>query len=239
MRDKMKRFFLSCTLMILLILIPGCGSRGDDGLQEMVLEGGGQDGSAAEGEAGEELPSEEADDSENGADEGEDAVPAGEDSLEEKAVQEEDTAFVYVCGAVNSPGVYELKKDARVYEAIELAGGVTEEAAQELINQAQTVTDGERIYVPNKEEAEAYGNGTDIMGLERTGETDGNTKGKININTAGKEELMTLTGIGESKAESILNYREEHGDFQSTEDLMQIEGIKEGVFNKIKDDITI
>lgn len=239
MRDKMKRFFLSYTLIILMVLITGCGSREDDGLQEIVFEDSGQDGSAAKGETGEGLSFKEADGSENGADEGENAVPAGEEPPEEKAVQEEDTAFVYVCGAVNSPGVYELKKNARVYEAIELAGGVTEEAAQELINQAQTVTDGERIYVPSKEEAKAYGNGTDIMGLERTEGTDGNTKGKININTAGKEELMTLSGIGEAKAESILNYREEHGNFQSTEELMQIEGIKEGVFNKIKDDITI
>ena len=65
------------------------------------------------------------------------------------------------------------------------------------------------------------------------------TRGKININTAGKEELMTLPGIGEAKAEKILRYREEHGAFRSIEDVMQIEGIKEGVFNKIKEDITI
>ena len=111
------------------------------------------------------------------------------------------------------------------------------EAVPELIDQARVVTDGERIYVPNREEAE--NGGTEGLGTEVTGISDGNEKGKININTAGKDELMELTGIGEAKAESILRYREEHGGFQSIEELMQIEGIKEGVFNKIKDDITI
>ena len=69
--------------------------------------------------------------------------------------------------------------------------------------------------------------------------TERTDDGKININTAEKEELMTLTGVGEAKAQSIIAYREEHGGFQSIEELMQIEGIKEGVFNKIKEDITI
>ena len=141
-------------------------------------------------------------------------------------------SFCYVCGAVNDPGVYEVESDSRVFEAIELAGGVTAEAVPELIDQARVVTDGERIYVPNREEAE--NGGTEGLGTEVTGISDGNEKGKININTAGKDELMELTGIGEAKAESILRYREEHGGFQSIEELMQIEGIKEGVFNKIK-----
>lgn len=155
---------------------------------------------------------------------------------EEKA---EDFAFVYVCGEVHSPGVYELKSGSRVFEAIEMAGGVTEDAAYEAINQARTVEDGEQIYVPSREEAKEYAAGTQSPGVGVTGSKGTDTKGKININTAGKEELMTLTGIGEAKAESILSYREEHGSFGDIEELMQIEGIKEGVFNKIKDDITI
>ena len=150
---------------------------------------------------------------------------------------EEIYAYVYVCGAVHSPGVYKLSSDARVFEAVELAGGLTEEAAGEYVNQAETVTDGGRIYVPTLEEAQEYGAGVAETGI--TNGTDGKKQGKININTAGKEELMQLTGIGEAKAQSILDYREEHGKFTSTEELMQIEGIKEGVFNKIKDNITI
>ena len=139
--------------------------------------------------------------------------------------------FVYVCGEVHNPGVYELEHDARVFQAIALAGGATENAAPEAVNQARVIVDGEQIYVPSAEEVQGTGVGAKIT--ERTDD------GKININTAGKEELMTLTGVGEAKALSIIAYREEHGGFQSIEELMQIEGIKEGVFNKLKEDITI
>ena len=167
------------------------------------------------------------------------SVSAESETEEEGAVPQEEqepaeTVYVYVCGAVNAPGVYELKKDARVFEAITLAGGMTAEAAPEAVSQARTVADGEQIYVPTVREAQMQGAGVeDIV----TGNAD--VSGKININTAGKDELMTLTGIGEAKAQSILDYREEHGQFGSIEDLMLIEGIKEGVFNKIKEDITI
>lgn len=164
-----------------------------------------------------------------------------------KTGQEADTVFVYMCGAVAAPGVYELKSGARVYEAIRLAGGVTAEAAQEVLNQARVVTDGERIYVPTVKEV-ADGTYTDD-GAAKDSTADGvgdgpqssenNTQGKININTAGKEDLMTLTGIGNAKAESIIRYREDNGSFQSIEEIMQVEGIKEGVFNKIKDKITV
>ena len=167
------------------------------------------------------------------------SVSAESETEEEGAVPQEEqepaeTVYVYVCGAVNAPGVYELKKDARVFEAITLAGGETAEAAPEAVSQARTVADGEQIYVPTVREVQMQGSGVeDIV----TGNAD--VSGKVNINTAGKEELMTLTGIGEAKAQSILDYREEHGKFGSIEDLMLIEGIKEGVFNKIKEDITI
>ena len=225
MYDKTGKIKGLCVLGILLLVLSGCGSRLDDGLTEIELAG--ENGKAGSEDA---VP-----------DQTEDTEDKGEETEETLSRKEEDSpeaesVFVYVCGAVKSPGVYELKSGARVYEAIELAGGVTGEAAQELLNQAEVVSDGERIYVPDQEEAEAFQNGTG--GLE-TGVTDGSEKGKININTAGKEELMTLTGIGEAKAESILRYREENGKFGSIEELMQVEGIKEGVFNKIKDDITI
>ena len=156
------------------------------------------------------------------------SVSAESETEKEGAVPQEEqepaeTVYVYVCGAVNAPGVYELKKDARVFEAITLAGGMTAEAAPEAVSQARTVADGEQIYVPTVREVQMQGSGVeDIV----TGNAD--VSGKININTAGKEELMTLTGIGEAKAQSILDYREEHGQFGSIEDLMLIEGIKIG-----------
>lgn len=157
--------------------------------------------------------------------------PEGEDYEQRQEVdpEDEEEIYVYVCGAVNAPGVYRLSADGRVFEAIEAAGGMKEEAAFEYVNQAEVVSDGQQIYVPQRDEV------TDpsVRGADR--EEDG----RINLNTAGKEELMTLSGIGEVKAEAIIHYREEHGRFDSVEQLKQIEGIKEGVFNRIKDKVRI
>ncbi|MDD3404104.1 MAG: helix-hairpin-helix domain-containing protein [Hespellia sp.] len=154
---------------------------------------------------------------------------------------QEHQVWVYVCGAVNQPGVYTFEEGVRVYEVLERAGGLTDAAAGTYLNQAQAVADGEQIYVPTQEEVDTgkaagpeNGNSQQISGAQGNAGSD-----KININTASREELMTLTGIGEAKAGSIITYREEQGGFQSIEELMQIEGIKEGVFNKIKDDITV
>lgn len=143
-----------------------------------------------------------------------------------------DTIFVYVCGAVEVPGVYELKTGARVYEALVYAGGLKKDAAKESVNQAKLLTDGEQIYIPTQSEA-------DQMKLNQDFSSGITSDGKVNINTATKEELMTLNGIGESRADSILSYREEHGLFSTEKDLMNVEGIKEGVFQKIKDSITV
>ena len=106
------------------------------------------------------------------------------------------------------------------------------DAAADSVNLARNVSDGEQIYIPTEEEASAgaAGSGPASAGAQQ---------GKVNINTASLEELMTLTGIGEAKAESIIRYREENGGFRKPEDLMEISGIKEGVFEKIKDDIII
>lgn len=132
--------------------------------------------------------------------------------------------YVYVCGAVNQEGVYELSRGSRVYEAVEMAGGFREDADTRNLNQAQLLEDEERIYVPVVgEEVQMYS------------EEDG----KININRASKEELMTLPGVGESRAENIIKFREGQGAFQSIEDIMQVSGIKEGLFERIKDLITI
>ena len=140
--------------------------------------------------------------------------------------EEEPSIYVYICGQVKSPGVYEMPEGTRIADAIEAAGGMTEEAAREYLNQAAILADGQKIYVPTLEEAEQE---------EVTSRTDG----KVNINTADAEELMSLSGVGEAKAEAIIRYREEAGGFRSIEEIMNIEGIKEGVFNKIKDKISV
>ena len=140
------------------------------------------------------------------------------------AEEASDTIFVYVCGAVFTEGVYELSSGSRLYEAIELAGGFREDAAATEMNQAEVLVDAMKIYVPTIEEV-----------LER----QSSAGGKVNINQASKEELMTLPGVGASKAESIIRYREENGRFQKIEDIMEISGIKEGLFEQIKDLIQV
>lgn len=176
---------------------------------------------------------------------GDETVSAEEKSVSsEKSENKDNLVCVYVCGHVISPGVYQLLDGSRVCDAINAAGGPSGDADAQMLNQAAAVTDGMRIYVPSKEETE---------GMERSDQTDNgllnghtavdekgsNGSAKINLNTATKEQLMTLSGIGESKAQSILDYRQKNGTFSKTEDIMNIPGIKQGVYDKIKDHISV
>lgn len=160
----------------------------------------------------------------------------GKDHVSEKLVlQEEKTIFVDVSGAVVSPGVYQLPCDARVFQALEAAGGCTKEAQISMLNQAQILSDGQKIYVYTKQEAIQSENLT----MEGTGNKVGvSWDGKININQASKEDLMILPGVGETRAEAIISYREKNGLFTSIEELMNVEGIKEKTYEKLKDKIT-
>lgn len=151
-------------------------------------------------------------------------------SLDEEV---ENLIYVHLCGAVNNPDVYVVKENTRLVELIELAGGLTKDASSEAVNQAAILLDGEQIYIPTKEEVELG-----IVGIT-TDNTLDSTNGKVNINKATSEELMTLPGIGEAKALSIINYRSESGGFKSIEEIKNISGIKDSVFNKISDKITI
>ena len=154
---------------------------------------------------------------------------------EETKETEQEPIWVYVCGQVVCPGVYELKNGDRVYQAIDAAGGFTEAASREFWNQAEILSDGQKIYVPTKEETEQFGSATE-KGTMDAGKSE---DGRVNLNTASKQELTSLSGIGESRAEAIIRYREENGGFQSIEEIKKIEGIKEGIFEKIKNDITV
>ena len=145
---------------------------------------------------------------------------------EKEPEKKQEMICVYICGQVVNPGVYELEKDSRIFEAVQLAGGFTDQADLEEVNQAQKMEDGQQISIPSIQDKEA----------NDSGET---SDGKIDINRATLDELKTLPGIGQSKAESILKYREENGRFKKPEDLMNIEGIKGGVFQKIKDKIAV
>lgn len=160
--------------------------------------------------------------------------PAGNGAVQEAGQKETMSCYVHICGEVISPGVYELEEGSRVFQAVEKAGGFTEDAAQEYLNMAERISDGMKIVVYNKAEAEeAAAEGALSLTKEASAPL------KVNLNTATKEELMSLKGIGESKAEDIIRFRESHGDFKKIEDVMKISGIKDAAFEKIKEDITV
>lgn len=138
---------------------------------------------------------------------------------------------VHVCGAVKKPGVYELSVDARICDAISAAGGLEKMAADSDINQAQLLSDGEQVCIPYKT-AKKQDTITETS-------SDTTKQSKINLNTATSEELQTLPGIGVSKADSILQYRQENGKFSSIEEIKNITGIKDGVYSKIEAYITV
>ena len=201
-----------------------------------------------------EIISEEADKEENADDsieEASDALADNTEKTENIETNDSQSFVVYVSGYVNNPGVYELSAGSRVIDAIDAAGGYSKEAYDNYLNLASLISDGQMIYVPSEEEVESgsiergVASGADGSGVG--GVTGGNGGGNggnssdsgtlVNINQASKEELMTLPGIGESKADKIIAYREANGRFNSPEGIMEISGIKDGLYNKIKDKI--
>ncbi|MDE6621953.1 MAG: helix-hairpin-helix domain-containing protein [Lachnospiraceae bacterium] len=162
-----------------------------------------------------------------------DAETETEDALQQ--------VYIYVCGAVQLPGVYCLKQGSRLYEAVELAGGLSSDADENCLNMAREITDGEQVVILTQEEAFAQKEAGiypyPIEGAIQ--ETSAKTSGLVNINTATLAELTSVSGIGESRAQAIIDYREQHGSFGSIEDIKKVDGIKDGLFSKIKDKITI
>ncbi len=165
--------------------------------------------------------------------------PVTEGSSEGKAIEEDEAAYLYVhlCGAVEHPSVYRAVKGSRLVEIIDLAGGLTKDAAGDYINQAMIVEDGQRIYIPTGEEVRELPSVDYISGGSENNRSE--DSGLIDINEADKEELMSLPGIGQAKADSIIEYRNAGGGFQSIEDLMNVPGIKEGLFHQVSSYITI
>lgn len=145
-----------------------------------------------------------------------------------------DDIYVQVEGAVRSPGVYRLKADSRVFTLIEKAGGFTKDAFSSDINQAELLTDGQKITVLTKKEAKKAAEAEAPKTSSGTAEST-----KIDINTADESALTTIPGIGPSKARSIIAYREENGPFKKTEDITNVSGIGDATFQKIKDSITV
>lgn len=142
---------------------------------------------------------------------------------------------VYVSGEVNKPGLIQIDSNARVSDAITACGNFTPLADKNAINLAQKLSDGTHIQVPTIK------NSANTTSSTNNSSNSPNDKSNdlVNINTATKEELDTLPGVGPATAEKILNYRQEHGNFQSIEDLKNVKGIGEAKFNKLQDKISI
>lgn len=151
--------------------------------------------------------------------------------------------YVHVCGEVQNPGVYELSAGSRIFQAVDMAGGFTDEAAGDYVNMAGTCEDGQQIRIPGKEEvrdlpAESWASVTGNTIGAAENQAEAGTGAKVNINTADQAELMTLPGIGESRANDIITYREKK-KFERIEDIKKVPGIKDGAFKKLKDRITV
>lgn len=144
----------------------------------------------------------------------------------------DDRIGVYISGEVKNTGVYYLKKDSRITDLINICGGLTEEADVSKINPAQKLNDSDKIIIPKKE--------NNLNNIETEDENKGvdNVQDKININTATKDELTSLNGIGEATANKIINYRNKN-KFKEIEDIMNVPGIGEAKFNNIKDYICV
>ena len=191
-----------------------------------------------------------------GSDSGKNTLDADADN-ESEAVSDKEMqqAMIYVdvCGAVANPGVFQLAAGSRVFQAIEAAGGYLPEAALTCVNRAGVLTDGQQLYILTQEEMERQGldpaemakaSDGQMNGSAGTGQNTGMTAqvqqdNRININTADEAQLTTLTGIGATRAQAIIAYREENGPFAAIEDIMNVQGIKEGTFAKIKDEIVV
>lgn len=179
-------------------------------------------------------------------------IDNGSEAVSDKEMQQA-MIYVDVCGAVANPGVFQLAAGSRVFQAIEAAGGYLPEAALTCVNRAGVLTDGQQLYILTQEEMERQG----LDPAEMAGASDGQMNGsagtgqnagltvqaqqdnRININTADEAQLTTLTGIGATRAQAIISYRQENGPFAVIEDIMNVQGIKEGTFAKIKDEIVV
>ena len=173
--------------------------------------------------------------------------------LSDASSEEAKTLVVHICGAVSAPGVYELPAGSRIIDAVEAGGGFLPEAEEACCNLAEEIVDGCQIYIMTKAESCADGQTEKKAGIQTSPDSDMQTtdrnarsnsapaleNGLVNLNTADVAALMTLPGIGESRAKAIISYREQHGAFAQIEDIMKISGIKQAAFSKIKDKITV
>ena len=233
MRQNKKKNIVILTAVMVLVLVSGCVDKNDEMISVMD-----QNSEYITNESSSDL------------DNNEDVVEIERNAENSSEGVDNDSLHsfvVYVCGEVKNPGVYSLYEGGRVIDAVNAAGGFSVDASIDYLNLALTISDGEKIYVPSFEEVERISeekNLIDTIDFNDTNPTSSksgnqNKSEMVNINTASESELMTLPGIGQSKANAIITYRTENGKFTKIEDLMNIRGIKDGLFNKVKDLICV
>jgi competence protein ComEA len=166
--------------------------------------------------------------------------PRGEALVLSEPPTPQTTIVVYIAGAVMNPGIYTLSRPARVNDAVEAAGGLIEISDRSSINLAAKIEDGAKIIVPAIQEATTMSSAETLQKkASATPQFTPTIRYPININSADLSLLDNLPGIGETKAEAIVIYRQEHGPFKKIEDIMNVPGIGAGLFNSIKGLITI
>lgn len=254
---------------VVICILPGCTRR-----EQLVLEVSGKNEAADESGREEQdllLPADTVEETKQAAQRTAEAEERPEQqapgqtqtaSDERMTPPKEETICVHVCGAVGSAGVYELPTGSRVFEAVEMAGGFTADADESYVNQAQRLSDGDKLVIPTREQVqdveEGIAAGVLQIGIVEqpvvSGSDEDNTNGglssgsgapasasdgRININTASEAQLCEIPGIGAVRAAAIVAYRQEAGGFSSIEDIMNVSGIKEGTFARIKDRIKV
>ena len=169
--------------------------------------------------------------------------------ITEQSEEEPQTLWVHICGYVNRPGIYEMPIDGRLYDALMAAGGFLEGANENALNLAERLKDGSRVYVPglSVSDTKDMAEGEERAGWVAEGTEYGQwaTEGgeakdaRININTASGRLLETIPGIGPAKAQEIMAYRKENGPFETIEEIKEVAGIKDALFEKMKAFITV
>lgn len=234
-----KTIRINILILFVCIMLCGCTRR-----EQLVLEEVPEERLSSE----QQIPQEDGTEEENAA-----KLQSTEEQNTAAQKAEPQTIYVHVCGAVVNPNVYELAAGSRVYEAVQMAGGFTEDADEIYVNQAQTLSDGVKLVIPTVEQTQAMiteNAEVDLVGIvgeqggvqETSASVQGSaalSDGKININTASEEELCNIPGIGATRAAAIIAYRQEKGGFSAVEDIMNVSGIKEGTYEKIKDSIKV
>ena len=216
---KNKYGMIVCVLFCMIYFCLGCGQEDETVFLEQKEELSEETEKTNETEVEKESKPKESEESET------------EDRENKSAGQEQ--ICVFVCGFVRNPGVYYLNINARLYEAVEAAGGFLEEADAGWLNQAEILSDGDKVRIYSKEES-----GTAEKSVETNQQNQTQDAGKVNINTASAEELQTIPGIGAAKAAAIIEYREVQGEFKSTEEIQNVPGIKGKTFEKIQPYLT-